>query len=111
MVIFFVQFILQVIQLIFHLIQKIFFCSIDITIQTMNISIHSTRNNYKAKVPYPRNAAAQKAKVRANLKNLIKEADQILKLQMDKTSPWILYLTLHKLQPGLLQTLWADAQG
>ena len=45
----------------------------------------TTINNYQAKVPDPRNAAAQKATVRANLKNLIKEADQILKLQLDKT--------------------------
>lgn len=45
----------------------------------------TTINNYQAKVPDPRNAAAQKATVRANLKSLIKEADQILKLQMDKT--------------------------
>lgn len=47
----------------------------------------TTINNYQAKVPDPRNAAAQKATIRANLKNLIKEADQILKLQMDKTVP------------------------
>jgi Carboxypeptidase regulatory-like domain len=45
----------------------------------------TTINDYQAKVPDPRNAAAQKATVRANLKNLIKEAEQILKLQMDKT--------------------------
>ena len=45
----------------------------------------TTINNYQAKVPDPRNAAAQKATIRANLKNLIKEADQILKLQLDKT--------------------------
>lgn len=42
-------------------------------------------SNYQAKVPDPRNAAAQKATIRTNLKNLVKEANQILKLQMDKT--------------------------
>jgi len=45
----------------------------------------TTINNYQAKVPDPRNAAAQKATIRTNLKNLIKEGDQVLKLQMDKT--------------------------
>lgn len=51
------------------------------TISTLLTSI----NNYQSKVPDPRNAAAQKATVRANLKNLIKEAENVLKLQMDKT--------------------------
>ena len=55
-----------------------------ITATTLD-TLLTTINNYQAKVPDPRNAAAQKATVRANLKNLIKEADQILKLQMDKT--------------------------
>lgn len=48
-------------------------------------ALQNTIINYQAKVPDPRNAAAQKATIRTNLKNLIKEADQILKLQLDKT--------------------------
>ena len=48
-------------------------------------TLQTTINNYQSKVPDPRNAAAQKATVRANLKNLIKETDAVLKLQMDKT--------------------------
>lgn len=46
----------------------------------------TTINNYQSKVPDPRNAAAQKATIRINLKNLIKETGTILKLQMDKTA-------------------------
>lgn len=52
---------------------------------TTTDTLLATINNYQAKVPDPRNATAQKSTIRANLKNLIKEADQILKLQMDKT--------------------------
>lgn len=52
---------------------------------TTTETLLTTINNYQAKVPDPRNAAAQKATIRTNLKNLIKEADQILKLQLDKT--------------------------
>lgn len=48
-------------------------------------TLQTTINNYQNKVPDPRNAAAQKATIRLNLKNLIKEADKVLKLQMDKT--------------------------
>jgi hypothetical protein len=55
-----------------------------ITATTLDILL-TTINNYQAKVPDPRNATAQKATIRTNLKNLIKEADDILKLQMDKT--------------------------
>jgi hypothetical protein len=51
------------------------------TVTTLQASI----DNYQAAVPNPRNAAAQKVTIRANLKNLIKEADTVLKLQMDKT--------------------------
>jgi len=42
-------------------------------------------DNYQAKVPTPRNSAAQKKTIRANIKNLFKEADTVLKEQMDKT--------------------------
>lgn len=42
-------------------------------------------NNYQSKVPDPRNAAAQKVTIRAQLKKLLKDADTILKTQMDKT--------------------------
>lgn len=48
-------------------------------------TLQNTINNYQSKVPDPRNAAAQKVTIRANLKKLIKEADTVLKLQMDKT--------------------------
>lgn len=48
-------------------------------------TLQATIDNYQAAVPNPRNAAAQKVTIRANLKNLIKEADTVLKLQMDKT--------------------------
>jgi hypothetical protein len=48
-------------------------------------TLETTINNYQSKVPDPRNAAAQKVTIRTNLKNLIKEADTVLKLQMDKT--------------------------
>jgi hypothetical protein len=51
------------------------------TVTTLQASI----DNYQAAVPTPRNAAAQKITIRTNLKNLIKEADTVLKLQMDKT--------------------------
>jgi hypothetical protein len=55
-----------------------------ITATTLD-TLLTTMDNYQAKVPDPRNAVAQKATIRTNLKNLIKEADDILKLQMDKT--------------------------
>jgi Carboxypeptidase regulatory-like domain len=55
-----------------------------ITATTLD-TLLTTIDNYQAKVPDPRNAVAQKATIRTNLKNLIKEADDILKLQMDKT--------------------------
>jgi hypothetical protein len=55
-----------------------------ITATTLD-TLLTTMDNYQAKVPDPRNATAQKATIRTNLKNLIKEADDILKLQMDKT--------------------------
>ena len=42
-------------------------------------------DTYQAKVPTPRNSAAQKKTIRENLKKLIKEADTVLKEQMDKT--------------------------
>lgn len=48
-------------------------------------TLQSTIDNYQAAVPNPRNAAAQKVTIRTNLKNLIKETDTVLKLQMDKT--------------------------
>ena len=48
-------------------------------------TLQTTIDNYQSKVPDPRNAAAQKVTIRANLKNLIKEADTVLKLQIDKT--------------------------
>ena len=48
-------------------------------------TLQNTIDNYQSKVPDPRNAAAQKVTIRTNLKNLIKEADTVLKLQMDKT--------------------------
>lgn len=48
-------------------------------------TLQNTIDNYQSKVPDPRNAAAQKVTIRANLKKLIKEADTVLKLQMDKT--------------------------
>ncbi len=48
-------------------------------------TLQTTINNYQSKVPDPRNAAAQKATIRTNLEKLIKEADTVLKLQMDKT--------------------------
>lgn len=48
-------------------------------------TLQTTINNYQSKVPDPRNAAALKTTVRINLKNLIAEADKVLKLQMDKT--------------------------
>ena len=42
-------------------------------------------DNYQVKVPTPRNSAAQKKTIRENIKSLIKEADIVLKEQMDKT--------------------------
>jgi hypothetical protein len=48
-------------------------------------TLQTTINNYQAAVPNPRNAAAQKVTIRANLKSLIKQADTVLKLQLDKT--------------------------
>lgn len=42
-------------------------------------------DNYQAKVPTPRNSTAQKKTIRENIKNLFKEADIVLKEQMDKT--------------------------
>lgn len=42
-------------------------------------------DNYQVKVPTPRNSAAQKKTIRENIKNLIKEADLVLKEQLDKT--------------------------
>ena len=61
--------------------------------------LQNTINNYQAKVPDPRNAAAQKVTIRANLKNLIKEADTVLKLQMDKT-----IVGLKKTHPDFVST-------
>ncbi len=55
------------------------------TTATTITTLQTTIDNYQSKVPDPRNAAAIKATVRINLKNLIAEADKILKLQMDKT--------------------------
>ena len=49
-------------------------------------SLLTAINNYAAKVPNPRNAAALKITIKANLKTLFAEADKILKLQMDKTA-------------------------
>ena len=48
-------------------------------------TFQTTIDNYKTKVPTPRNAAALKATIRTNLRNLIKETDKVLKEQMDKT--------------------------
>jgi hypothetical protein len=42
-------------------------------------------DNYQVKVPTPRNSAAQKKTIRENIKSLIKEADLVLKEQLDKT--------------------------
>lgn len=42
-------------------------------------------DNYQVKVPAPRNSAAQKKTIRENIKSLIKEADMVLKEQLDKT--------------------------
>lgn len=47
--------------------------------------MQSTIDIYQSKVPDPRNAAALKVTIRTNLKNLIKEADTVLKLQISKT--------------------------
>lgn len=47
-------------------------------------TFQTTIDNYQAKVPTPRNAAALKVTIRTNLRNLIKETDKVLKEQMDK---------------------------
>lgn len=62
-------------------------------------TLQSTIDNYQSKVPDPRNAAAQKVTIRANLKNLIKEADTVLKLQIDKT-----IVTLKTSNPDFVST-------
>jgi hypothetical protein len=49
-------------------------------------SLQVVLDTYQAKVPNPRNAAAQKKTIRENLKELFVEADEILKDQMDKTA-------------------------
>ncbi len=48
-------------------------------------ALQTTINGYQAKVPTPRNSAAQKKTIRENLKKLFTEADAVLKDQMDKT--------------------------
>ena len=48
-------------------------------------ALQTTIDGYQVKVPTPRNSAAQKKTIRENLKKLIKEADTVLKEQMDKT--------------------------
>jgi len=49
-------------------------------------SLQSAIDTYQAKVPDPRNAAAQKITIRKNLVTLIAEANKVLKFQMDKTA-------------------------
>lgn len=66
-------------------------------------TLQSTIDNYQSKVPDPRNAAAQKVIIRANLKNLIKEADTVLKLQIDKT-----IVSLKISQPDFVSTYKAN---
>ena len=48
-------------------------------------TLQSTIDNYQAKVPTPRNAAAQKSTIKKNLVSLFKETDKVLKEQLDKT--------------------------
>ena len=48
-------------------------------------ALQTTIDGYQAKVPTPRNSAAQKKTIRENLKKLIQETDTVLKEQMDKT--------------------------
>jgi len=48
-------------------------------------ALQTTIDGYQAKVPTPRNSAAQKKTIRENLSKLIKEANTVLKEQMDKT--------------------------
>jgi Carboxypeptidase regulatory-like domain len=62
-------------------------------------TLQSTIKNYQIIVPNPRNAAAQKATINTNLKNLFKEADNILKLQLDKT-----IVSLKATQPNFVST-------
>ena len=62
-------------------------------------TLQNTIDNYQSKVPDPRNAAALKVTIRANLKNSIKEADTVLKLQIDKT-----IVTLKASNPDFVST-------
>lgn len=51
----------------------------------MLASLLTAIETYRQKVPTPRNAAASKKTIKANIKNLIKETDTLLKEQMDNT--------------------------
>jgi hypothetical protein len=49
-------------------------------------TLQTTIDGYQAKVPTPRNSAAQKKTIRENLKKLFSEIDMLLKEQLDKTA-------------------------